>query len=128
MIPGIAVRCHLVGYKLADIYGFVIPLCVELRSFHRSKTPGKDTPCDTMGYGVNFSGAVVPRSVPILRTLYRRMFQISEWHGTMISIKLFQIQQTAWLYGACGVNCSRFGIGERTGNTPLEAMVFEYAA
>ena len=26
-----------------------------------------------------------------------------------------------------GVNCSLFGIGERTGNTPLEAMVFEYA-
>ena len=25
------------------------------------------------------------------------------------------------------VNCSLFGIGERTGNTPLEAMVFEYA-
>ena len=34
---------------------------------------------------------------------------------------------TAWLYGACGVNCSLFGIGERTGNTPLEAMIFEYA-
>ena len=34
---------------------------------------------------------------------------------------------TAWLYGACGVNTSLFGIGERTGNTPLEAMVFEYA-
>ncbi len=25
------------------------------------------------------------------------------------------------------MNCSLFGIGERTGNTPLEAMVFEYA-
>ena len=34
---------------------------------------------------------------------------------------------TAWLYGASGVNTSLFGIGERTGNTPLEAMVFEYA-
>ena len=31
------------------------------------------------------------------------------------------------LYGASGVNCSLFGIGERTGNTPLEAMIFEYA-
>ena len=31
------------------------------------------------------------------------------------------------IYGASGVNCSLFGIGERTGNTPLEAMVFEYA-
>ena len=33
----------------------------------------------------------------------------------------------AWLYGASGVNCSLLGIGERTGNTPLEAMVIEYA-
>lgn len=33
----------------------------------------------------------------------------------------------AWLYGASGVNCSLLGIGERTGNTPLEAMIFEYA-
>lgn len=35
---------------------------------------------------------------------------------------------TAWLYGACAVNCSLLGIGERTGNVPLEAMVFEYAS
>ena len=34
---------------------------------------------------------------------------------------------TAWLYGCSGINTSLFGIGERTGNTPLEAMVFEYA-
>ena len=34
----------------------------------------------------------------------------------------------AWLYGASGVNCSLLGIGERTGNIPLEAMVMEYAA
>ena len=35
---------------------------------------------------------------------------------------------TAWLYGASAVNCSLLGIGERTGNIPLEAMVFEYAS
>ena len=32
------------------------------------------------------------------------------------------------MYGACAVNCSLLGIGERTGNVPLEAMVFEYAS
>jgi isopropylmalate/homocitrate/citramalate synthase len=31
------------------------------------------------------------------------------------------------MYGASSVNCSLLGIGERTGNTPLEAMVIEYA-
>ncbi|MBR6556110.1 MAG: 2-isopropylmalate synthase, partial [Clostridia bacterium] len=35
---------------------------------------------------------------------------------------------TAWLYGCSSVNCSLLGIGERCGNTPLEAMVMEYAA
>ena len=35
---------------------------------------------------------------------------------------------TAWLYGASAVNCSLLGIGERTGNVPLEAMVMEYAS
>ncbi len=31
------------------------------------------------------------------------------------------------IYGASAVNTSLLGIGERTGNTPLEAMVMEYA-
>ena len=35
---------------------------------------------------------------------------------------------TAWLYGCSGVNCSLLGIGERTGNCPLEAMVIEYCS
>ena len=29
---------------------------------------------------------------------------------------------------SAAANCTLLGIGERTGNTPLEAMVFEYAA
>ena len=40
---------------------------------------------------------------------------------------LGQIMEYARLYGASGINCSLLGIGERTGNTPLEAMVMEYA-
>ena len=31
------------------------------------------------------------------------------------------------LRAAGAVNCTLFGIGERTGNIPTEAMVFEYA-
>ena len=33
---------------------------------------------------------------------------------------------TAWLYGCSSINCSLLGIGERTGNCPLEAMAIEY--
>lgn len=32
---------------------------------------------------------------------------------------------TAWMYGTSAVNCSLLGIGERTGNVPLEAMINE---
>ena len=32
------------------------------------------------------------------------------------------------LYGCSGVNCAMLGIGERTGNCPLEAMAIEYAS
>ena len=87
--------------------------------------------CDTMGYGVNYAGAVIPRSVQGI--IYGLMVhagapsEMIEWHGHNDFYKAVSNSTTAWLYGASGVNCSLFGIGERTGNTPLEAMVFEYA-
>ena len=76
-------------------------------------------------------GAVIPRSVPGI--IYGIMVhagvpsELIEWHGHNDFYKAVSNSTTAWLYGACGVNTSLFGIGERTGNTPLEAMVFEYA-
>lgn len=76
-------------------------------------------------------GAVIPRSVPgIIYGLNTHAGVPSsqiEWHGHNDFYKAVNNSTTAWLYGASGVNCSLFGIGERTGNTPLEAMVFEYA-
>ena len=53
--------------------------------------------------------------------------ELIEWHGHNDFYKAVTNSTTAWLYGCAGVNTSLFGIGERTGNTPLEAMVFEYA-
>ena len=50
-----------------------------------------------------------------------------EWHGHNDFYKAVANAGAAWLYGASAVNCSLLGIGERTGNIPLEAMVFEYA-
>ena len=51
-----------------------------------------------------------------------------EWHGHNDFYKAVANASTAWLYGASAVNCSLLGIGERTGNVPLEAMVMEYAS
>ncbi len=129
---GISPRCHLEDITRADIYGFVVPFCLELmKLMDEYKIPIKIRACDTMGYGVNFAGAVIPRSVQgIIYALNKHAGVPSEqleWHGHNDFYKAVTNSTTAWLYGACGVNCSLFGIGERTGNTPLEAMIFEYA-
>lgn len=129
---GVAPRCHLEDITRADIHGFVIPFCLALTKLGiEYGIPVKVRACDTMGYGVNYPGAVIPRSVQGI--IYGLMVhggvpsELLEWHGHNDFYKAVSNSTTAWLYGACGVNCSLFGIGERTGNTPLEAMVFEYA-
>ena len=129
---GVSPRCHLEDITRSDIYGFVIPFCLELmKLMEEYNIPIKIRACDTMGYGVNFPGAVIPRSVPGiiygLTTHAGVPSELIEWHGHNDFYKAVNNSTTAWLYGASGVNCSLFGIGERTGNTPLEAMVFEYA-
>ena len=53
--------------------------------------------------------------------------ELIEFHGHNDFYRAVSNSTTAWLYGASGVNCSLLGIGERTGNTPIEAMVMEYA-
>ncbi len=129
---GVRPRCHLEDITRSDIYGFVIPFCLELEKLGRAYgIPVKIRACDTMGFGVNFTGAAIPRSVPgIIYGLHTHAgvpSSMIEWHGHNDFYKAVTNSTTAWLYGASGVNCSLFGIGERTGNTPLEAMVFEYA-
>lgn len=129
---GVSPRCHLEDITRADIYGYVIPFCLELMKLKEQyQIPIKVRVCDTMGYGVNYPGAVIPRSIPGI--IYGLMVhagvpsELLEFHGHNDFYKAVSNSTTAWLYGASGVNCSLFGIGERTGNTPLEAMVFEYA-
>ena len=129
---GISPRCHLEDITRADIYGFVVPFCMELmKLMDEYKIPIKVRACDTMGYGVNFSGAVIPRSVQgiiyAINTHAGVPSELIEWHGHNDFYKAVTNSTTAWLYGCSSVNTSLFGIGERTGNTPLEAMVFEYA-
>lgn len=129
---GISPRCHLEDITRSDIYGFVIPFCLELMKLKDEYgIPVKIRACDTMGYGVNFPGAVIPRSVPgIIYGLKEHAgvpSELLEWHGHNDFYKAVNNSTTAWLYGASAVNSALFGIGERTGNTSLEAMVFEYA-
>ena len=130
---GVMPRCHLEDITRADFYGFVVPFVNELMKMSQdAKIPVRIRACDTMGYGVPYSEVAIPRSVPgIIYGLQHYSdvpSEMLEWHGHNDFYKAVANASTAWMYGACGVNCSMLGIGERTGNIPLEAMVFEYAA
>ena len=130
---GIVPRCHLEDITRADFYGFVIPFVNELQKLSREAgIPVKIRACDTMGYGVPYTEAAMPRSVAGIIYGLQHYSDVPceclEWHGHNDFYKAVSNASTAWLYGACAVNCSMLGIGERTGNIPLEAMVFEYAS
>ena len=54
---GIRPRCHLEDITRADFYGFVVPFVNELMELSRQAgIPVKIRACDTMGYGIPFSG------------------------------------------------------------------------
>ena len=129
---GVMPRCHLEDITRADFYGFVVPFVNELmKRSEQAGIPVRIRACDTMGYGVPYPEVDLPRSVPgiIYGLQYYSGVQsdMLEWHGHNDFYKAVANAATAWLYGCSSVNTSLFGIGERTGNTPLEAMVFEYA-
>ena len=130
---GVIPRCHLEDITRADFYGFVVPFVNELQNLSKQAgIPVKIRACDTMGYGVPYTEAAMPRSVAGIIYGLQHYADVPseclEWHGHNDFYKAVSNASTAWLYGACAVNCSLLGIGERTGNVPLEAMVFEYAS
>ena len=130
---GVVPRCHLEDITRADFYGFVVPFVNELMKMSQDAgIPVKIRACDTMGYGVPYTEVALPRSVPGIIYGLQHYSDVPseqlEWHGHNDFYKAVSNASAAWLYGACAVNCSLLGIGERTGNIPIEAMVFEYAS
>ena len=130
---GIKPRCHFEDITRADFYGFVLPFAYELMELSKqSGVPIKIRACDTMGYGVTYYGAALPRSVPGIIYGLNHYADVPsaqlEWHGHNDFYKVVSNAGAAWIYGCASINCSMLGIGERTGNCPLEAMAIEYAS
>ncbi|MEW6616052.1 MAG: cache domain-containing protein [Thermodesulfobacteriota bacterium] len=130
---GIIPRCHFEDITRADVYGFCVPFAIELMKLREeSKIDIKIRLCDTMGYGVTYPGAALPRSVD---KLVRAMIDdagvpgsLLEWHGHNDFHKVHINATTAWLYGCSGANGALLGFGERTGNPPIEGLIIEYIA
>lgn len=130
---GVIPRCHFEDITRADIYGFVVPFAQELMKLSNEyKIPVKIRACDTMGVAVGYPGAGLPRSVSgIIYGLSHFAGVPSErleWHGHNDFYLAVSNACTAWLYGCSAINGTLLGLGERTGNTPVEALVIEYIA
>jgi isopropylmalate/homocitrate/citramalate synthase len=135
LAAGVQVRCHLEDVTRADIDGFVVPFVQQVMRLGE-QAPEELKPkirlCDTMGFGITYPGAALPRSIPKL--VYKMIHEAGvpshrlEWHGHNDFHKVHINAVSCWLYGCDVVNTTLFGIGERTGNPPLEGAIFEYIA
>ena len=130
---GIVPRCHFEDITRADFYGFVVPFALELMKLsNEAKVPIKIRACDTLGFGVAYPGASLPRNVDGIMYGLTRLAGVPsewiEWHGHNDFYRGLTNATFAWLYGCSAVNGTLLGIGERTGNTPVEALCMEYVA
>ncbi|MFO8056048.1 MAG: cache domain-containing protein [bacterium] len=128
---GISPRCHFEDATRADVYGFCVPFAQELmKLMEESGIKIKIRICDTMGYGVPYPGAALPRAVDKwVRAMTDEAGvpgECLEWHGHNDFHKVLVNAVTAWNHGCSAANGTLLGFGERTGNPPVEGLVIEY--
>ena len=128
---GLRPRCHLEDLTRADLDGFVAPLVESFQEIGReANVPVKFRLCDTMGFGLPWPEAALPRGVPRLVQFFTRTLGVApellEWHGHNDFHRGEVNTVAAWLYGCAAANGSFFGFGERTGNPPLEALIIDH--
>ena len=130
---GVAPRCHFEDVTRSDVYGMAIPLAQQIKLLGDEAGFGIVIRlCDTLGLGVTYPGAGLPRSVPRLVRAFIEDAGIDgrnlEWHGHNDFHKGFNNAATAWLHGLGAINGTLLGFGERTGNTPIEGLIVEHAS
>ncbi len=129
LADGVIPRCHIEDSTRADFYGVVLPFVRAL--MERGEQAGVQIKVrypDTMGVGVPDPHAALPRGIPRLTHLLHTEGGVPsealEFHGQNDLNAIIPNAVAAWLYGASSNNGTLLGIGERSGNTPIEALVF----
>lgn len=129
LADGVIPRCHIEDSTRADFYGVVLPFVQQL--MERGRQAGIQVKVrypDTMGVGVPDPNAALPRGIP--RLTYHLHHEAGvpsealEFHGQNDLNAIIPNAVAAWLYGTSSNNGTLLGIGERSGNTPIEALVF----
>jgi isopropylmalate/homocitrate/citramalate synthase len=129
LADGVVPRCHLEDVTRADVHGVVVPFVRTLMA--RARESGIEVKIrlpDTLGVGVPHPQASLPRGIPRLIDTLRREAGVPpealEFHGQNDFAAIVPNAVCAWLHGAAANNGTLLGIGERSGNTPIEALVF----
>jgi isopropylmalate/homocitrate/citramalate synthase len=129
LADGVTPRCHIEDSTRADIYHVVLPFVQQL--MERGRQAGIQVKVrfpDTLGVGVPHPNASLPRGIPRLTHVLRQEGGVPaealEFHGQRDLDAIIPNAVSAWLYGASANNGTLLGIGERSGNTPIEALVF----
>src|SRR6202165_919490 len=128
---GLRPRCHLEDLTRADLDGFVAPLVESLQEIGRAANiPVKFRLCDTMGFGLPWPEAALPRGVPRLVQFFTRTLGVAsellEWRGHNDFHRGEVNTVAAWLYGCAAANGALFVFGDRRGTPALEALVIDY--
>ncbi len=129
LADGVVPRVHLEDSTRADVHRVVVPFVRRLMEMGRQAgIQVKIRYPDTLGVGVPHPNAALPRGIPRLTAALRREAgvppQALEFHGQNDLDAIVPNAVSAWLYGAAANNGTLLGIGERSGNTPIESLVF----
>ncbi|HKF75677.1 MAG TPA: 2-isopropylmalate synthase [Candidatus Dormibacteraeota bacterium] len=129
LTDGVVPRVHLEDSTRADVHGVVVPFVRRLMDLGREAgIQVKVRYPDTLGVGVPHPNAALPRGIPRLTAALRHEAGVApealEFHGQNDLDAIVPNAVSAWLYGAAANNGTLLGIGERSGNTPIEALVF----
>ena len=129
LADGVTPRCHVEDSTRADFYHVVLPFVRAL--MERGRQAGIQVKVrfpDTMGVGVSDPHVALPRGIPrlvhALKTEGGVPSEALEYHGQNDLNAIIPNAVAAWLYGASSNNGTLLGIGERSGNTPIEALIF----
>lgn len=122
---GILPRIHLEDTTKADIYGWVIPFIQ--RVLRETEGQAKFRICDTIGWGSPDPYAALPFGIPrLISTIIAETGAELEYHGHNDFGLATANSLAAWEWGCKRVNTVFAGLGERTGNTSLEQVLFNY--
>jgi isopropylmalate/homocitrate/citramalate synthase len=129
LTDGVVPRVHLEDSTRADVDNVVVPFARRLMEL--GKQAGIQVKIrypDTLGVGVAHPNAALPRGIPRLTNALRRKAGVPsealEFHGQNDFTAIIPNAVSAWLHGAAANNGTLLGIGERSGNTPIESLVF----